>query len=204
MSIDYAKWVRDALDADPNLSRAGLSRHLGHGGDRSRVSRMLDGTRRIRADEIPEIAAYLGVPPPGMGADTPAPTRPVPVDGTITGHQWSEKSGRKLMRAAPAIPPRLDARYPQHQQVAFEMADDCERASLLGGDYVIGMSPRDLRREPQPGDLVVTRRERAGLEQFALARAVAQGARTDLTLLTSGSGDPGKPVAIVIAIYRMV
>lgn len=63
---DYAKWIRDALDGDPNLSRAGLSRHLGHGSDRSRVVKMIDGTRRIQVDELGQIASYLGKPPPLM------------------------------------------------------------------------------------------------------------------------------------------
>ena len=80
--IDYGKWIADAIDSNPRLSRSGLSRHLGHGNDRGRVIRMIAGDRKIKASEVAEIAAYLGVPPPGQ----PGLIARLDVAGILLGH----------------------------------------------------------------------------------------------------------------------
>lgn len=204
-SPDYAKWIREALDADPNLSRAGLSRHLGHGGDRSRVIKMIDGSRRIQVDEIAQIASYLGVPPPGMKVTTETATiASIEFAGAIAAGFWHEPRAKRAMKTPTAVPPRIDPRYPASQQIAYEMADDVPAANLLAGDCLVCMPFRSVRKEPLPADLIVVLRERSGLEQFGLARAEAMKHDVSLKVLTGTGSDVGKPVAIVIGVFRPV
>ncbi len=203
--VDYGKWIRDALDADPNLSRAGLSRHLGHGGDRSRVVKMIDGSRRIQVDELGQIASYLNVPPPGMKvtAET-AIVASIELAGSIASGVWHEPKARRAMKTETPVPPRLDPRYPASQQIAYEVADDVPAAELKAGDCLVCMPFRSVRKEPLPSDLVVVLRERGGLEQFALARADAKRGRIILTTLTGSGGEIGKAVALAIGLFRSI
>lgn len=203
--VDYGKWIADCIDADPRLSRVGLSRHLGHGNDRARVLRMIDGSRRIQVDEIAKIAAYLGKPPPALKIETETATlASIPVAAAIAAGIWHDPKVKRAMKTSVAIPPRTDPRYPATQQIAYEMADDVPAADLKAGDCLICMPYKAVRKEPQPADLIVVLRERAGLEQFGLARAEAMKNDVGLTVLTGTGSDVGKPVAIVIGVFRHI
>lgn len=63
MSKDYAIWTKHRLSSDPMKTQAGLARALGL--NKSAISRMLSGDRKITAGELDEIVAYLGVAHPG-------------------------------------------------------------------------------------------------------------------------------------------
>ena len=71
MTVD---WIRDALK-ETGKTRSGLARALGR--SPSAVTDLLNGSRRLRADEIAVVAAYLGVEPPRLvgGGRPPAPGR---------------------------------------------------------------------------------------------------------------------------------
>lgn len=56
-------WILKALARDPSKTRAGLARALNI--DKSGVSRMLKGARRLKYEEAQKAAAYLGVAPGG-------------------------------------------------------------------------------------------------------------------------------------------
>jgi transcriptional regulator with XRE-family HTH domain len=68
MTID---WIRDAL-RETGKTRSGLAKALGR--SPSAVTDLLNGSRRLRADEIAVAAAYLGVEPPRLvgGGRSPA------------------------------------------------------------------------------------------------------------------------------------
>jgi transcriptional regulator with XRE-family HTH domain len=83
MPNDVVDWIRKALLAT-GKTRSGLARALGR--SPSAVTDLLNGTRRLRAEEIAAAANYLGVePPPFLGGGRPRqPGGPmVPVVGFV-------------------------------------------------------------------------------------------------------------------------
>jgi transcriptional regulator with XRE-family HTH domain len=79
MTVD---WIRAALD-ETGKTRSGLARALGR--SPSAVTDLLNGRRRLRADEIAIAATYLGVEPPRLiGGGRAPPTRAtVPLVGHV-------------------------------------------------------------------------------------------------------------------------
>lgn len=196
---DYGKWIEDALRRNPNLSKAGLSRHLGHGADRARVIKIVEGRRKITAQEVREISVYLGVPPPG---ETEFAAR-VPVVGAIDPAMWLEK-GVSRVSDTTIIPSRTDPRYPPETQVAYQMAVDRPSVGLLAGDFVLAV-PKTTLAGAAIGMQFVAYRERSTLRQFELATVEAN--RSGLVLRSAATprvdGDL-TPVALVIGVFRPI
>ena len=201
---DYGKWIRDALAANPKLSKAGLSRHLQHGLDRSRVLKMIDGRRRIQIDELPAIAAYLGVPPPSLPvAVSELAGIAVPRIGQIAPGVWMETDvNLETEPSAVQVPSCLDPRYPPDRQGYYDLRIAIPEAGLLSGDCLLSVSIRDAKPRPFGGDLVVIIRERSGLKQFGLARAEPDGRTFKSLTKPPSSGETIKPIAVVIGVYR--
>lgn len=196
---DYGKWIEDALRRNPTLSKAGLSRHLGHGADRARVIKLIEGRRKITAQEVREIASYLGVPPPG-GAEFQAR---VPIVGAIDPGMWLER-GVSRVSDATMIPPRSDPRYPPETQVAYQMAVDRPSVGLLAGDFVLAV-PKTNLTGAAIGMQFVAYRERSTLRQFELA--IVESNRAGLVLRPASatkSDDDLTPVALVIGVFRPI
>jgi transcriptional regulator with XRE-family HTH domain len=83
MPKDIVDWIRQALLAT-GKTRSGLAKALGR--SPSAVTDLLNGSRRLRAEEIAVAAAYLGVEPPrflGGRGSPPTPGVPVPVVGYV-------------------------------------------------------------------------------------------------------------------------
>ncbi|MEP4379777.1 MAG: S24 family peptidase [Alphaproteobacteria bacterium] len=99
-------WIRDGL-TKPGKTQRGLAAALGV--DPSAISRLLAGTRQLRAAELPVVAAYLesGIPSgltpesaASAGIRTAAPVRPagfgsrdLPVMGTAVGGSVGKSGG---------------------------------------------------------------------------------------------------------------
>lgn len=86
MDID---WIRRGLER-PGRTQRGLAAAMGV--DPAAVSRLLAGTRRLRAEELPAVAAYLGVDPAAAfsgpadeAADPPSAAVLEPAPGTMRG-----------------------------------------------------------------------------------------------------------------------
>ena len=79
MTVD---WIRQGLK-DTRKTRTGLAQALGR--SPSAVTDLLNGTRRLRADEIAIVSEYLGIEPPRLvGGGRPAhPTGRVPLVGYV-------------------------------------------------------------------------------------------------------------------------
>jgi transcriptional regulator with XRE-family HTH domain len=79
MTVD---WIRDAL-RETGKTRSGLAKALGR--SPSAVTDLLNGSRRLRADEIAIAAAYLSVEPPRLvgGGRTPPQRDKVPLVGNV-------------------------------------------------------------------------------------------------------------------------
>ena len=106
-------WIRDGL-VKPGKTQRGLATALGV--DPSAISRLLAGTRQLRAAELPVVAAYLDSPIPqnltpdavrpadtrAIAANRPAnhtgmSARDLPVLGTAVGGSAGESGGMFLM-----------------------------------------------------------------------------------------------------------
>lgn len=62
----YIDWIKRNLDRSRGLTQSGLARHLGVA--HPQVTMLLQGKRGLKVDDIPRIASYLGVDPPGSRA----------------------------------------------------------------------------------------------------------------------------------------
>lgn len=69
--MSYVAWIEDGLAKRPDKTKSGIAAAIGV--DKSQVSRLLKGGRRLRADEVGKIAAYLEIPPPSGFAEDDAP-----------------------------------------------------------------------------------------------------------------------------------
>lgn len=106
--------IRETLENSPHLTQRGLAERMGV--NPAAVNRMLNGQRRIVADEIPIIEAYLGIrldlqylqeaPKPGTrrAPDGPAAGKPfeapVPVYGYAAGSDDVGKKGSSGLNLA--------------------------------------------------------------------------------------------------------
>ena len=202
---DYAKWIRDALADNPRLNKSGLSRHLRHGQDRSRVSKMLSGQRRIRIDEVADIASYLGVPPPTLTVGPSSRTGPeTTYMGTIATGVWHEGRAKPVNTRGIAVPARPDPRWPAEHQGCYEITGDIATLMIRAGDYVIAYHGGRYA----VGDVVVVERARGELTQLGLARVLETEQRTSaptkLEALTGNQPEIGRPVALVISVFRPI
>jgi transcriptional regulator with XRE-family HTH domain len=93
MTVD---WIREALERK-GKTRSGLARALGR--SPSAVTDLLNGARRLRADEIALAADYLGVEPPRLVGGGRAPARGglVPLVGYVgagaEAHYYADGQG---------------------------------------------------------------------------------------------------------------
>lgn len=60
----YIEWIRANLDRSKGKTQIGLARHLGLA--HTQITMLMQGRRRLKVDEIPRIADYLGVEPPAV------------------------------------------------------------------------------------------------------------------------------------------
>lgn len=92
-AMRFVDWIRDRIDSNPKLKRIGLARALNV--DPSTITNMLNGKRRIKAEEISIIADYIGEPWPFNDSGNelaPEPVTPtkIPLRGEIAAGVWLE------------------------------------------------------------------------------------------------------------------
>src|ERR1700721_3072642 len=102
MTVD---WIREGL-RQTRKTRSGLAKALGR--SPSAVTDLLNGTRRLRAEEIAVAAEYLGVEPPRLvGGGRPShPSGKVPLVGYVgpgaIAHFYPDAKGPLREVRAPA------------------------------------------------------------------------------------------------------
>jgi len=186
--MDYTKWVADALQRNPALSQSGLARHLGR--HRAVITMMLQGRRLIKADEMEQIAAYLGVPVPSKSVSV---VSGIPFGGRID-RAWREDDGE----AAPSgdVAPVLDKAWPVKDQSWYAVDAGTSCNTIMPGDVLIAHADQMAVR----GRFLIVRRERAGMSNLAIAE------RTASKLTINGEPIPAKDrpevVGTVIEIRR--
>ena len=182
----WGKWIEDAIAANPRLSKTGLSRHLQHGLDRSRVLKMISGYRNIFVDEIEDIAAYLDVPPPLISGQRSV----IPVIGVI---------GEGRPSSVAVVPAAPDRRHSLETQRGYALAGPSAALNLIAGDVLITI-PLGERPSITHGDMIVTEHPRSKTVRYGLACAehYSGGIR-----YASVIGDAhGQAIARAIGVYR--
>jgi hypothetical protein len=103
----YIDWIKGVLARKPEKTQKGIASALGIA--HPQITMLLQGKRRLKADEVPRIAAYLEEPPPMPGIDD-AELRYVPDDPPPPEF---DASGRVLSSAATAYTPNLPGASPE-------------------------------------------------------------------------------------------
>src|SRR5882672_1739590 len=111
MDADALTWIREGL-AKPGKSQSGLARAINRAP--SAVSALMKGERDLKAKEIPLIAAYLEVEPPGLAASAArAAQLPYPAGGIQDAAGPADPGGAAMLRPPgafriePVAAPRL-------------------------------------------------------------------------------------------------
>ena len=134
------EWIAAGL-SKPGKTKGGLAAALGRAP--SMVTALLAGEREIKAREIPIIAAYLEVEPPGAHGELVEVAEglvPVRVQGSIEAGAWRS----------------VDAFDDVQEERVFDARDpDFPQERLFASD-VAGDSMNDLRPRPiMPGDRII-------------------------------------------------
>jgi phage repressor protein C with HTH and peptisase S24 domain len=131
----FTAWVREGLDKS-GKTQIGLAKHLGIA--HPQITQLLKGKRRIKADELDKIAAYLGSKPPLGEA--------VPIVGYVRAGQEAVLygEGQGPFDYAP-MPPGGNV-----HTVAVKAQGESMRGRIESGDLVY----YDDRHEPPTADLL--------------------------------------------------
>jgi phage repressor protein C with HTH and peptisase S24 domain len=129
--------IRYHLETTPGLTQRGLALHMGL--NPAQVNRMIHGQRKIRADEIPVIEAYLGVTLDLRGA------RPASFDAPAASFEMS---------AAPASRPRGFAEAPGAAPVQHMQQQTVPVYGYAAGAKDIGLDGRDAGLNLDNGGII--------------------------------------------------
>lgn len=177
------KNLRKIIDESDHLTREGLQKalHRSH----STVSKILNGKRPIKIDEIPIIEKYIGRPFGPINAIDSTPTLVVKIKvmGIIEHNSWREESNNttEVMESIPAMP---GYNLPGGQQVAYKLASFIDKYSI--GDYLICSKHDKLQSFIETGCRVVaTRREGQLIETGLYVVSKSEQGKTLLNKLDS-------------------
>lgn len=181
----FQRWVFNGLKKE-GKSKGGLAKALGvHA---AQVTRILEGTRKIKATEVSMIASYLDDPSPVIGAvglTTIAPhdplragifgTRQTKIIAEIGGGMWFEaetlESVGRSDSSHPSVPAVPDARYEGMKQFAVKVVGkDMDRA-IPQGFFAVCVPYWEARTALTENDVVLVERRRNGLVEGSLRRA---------------------------------
>lgn len=188
--MDYIKWINDALERKPHLNQSGLARHLNR--HRSVISMMLSGSRRIKADELERIAAYLGEPLPYSDKALTAKKVTASVAGVID-RAWRDTSDGSPQHVV-VVPSWSD--IPSGTDIFLVEAD--EAALLIRmGDLIFARKPSADRAIPNDA-LVIVARHKSTLVNFQFATT-----NNGLPVLDQTAGrDRPEIVGVVVELRR--
>jgi SOS-response transcriptional repressor LexA len=158
----YRDWLRLGL-RQPGKTGRGLAAFLGL--DPAAVSRMVAGERQIKADEIPRMAEYLGLPPPGGVFSTSK----VRVIGIIAAGIWREPE--TMISPSEHEIPVLDDSSEQ-EKYALQVADASISPVIPKGAFAICVPYWNHRQELHDGDLVHIERKKGNLVETTVRKLI--------------------------------
>lgn len=161
----YINWIKSGLD-QPGKTQSGLARHLGIA--HPQISLLVNGKRNLKVDEIPKIAAYLGIDPPNVEARPLASsTMPVRKAGIVEAGAFREAD--EFDQSEPDemfIEP--DKRYPNARRMYFEVLgdsmNDLRPTPIVPGAKCVCVAFEDIAQQVdlRDGMIVVVQRSRDG------------------------------------------
>ena len=172
----YREWLKNGL-RQPGKSNVGLARALGIDG--SGVSRLLKGDRKLKLEEVPKAAAYLGIDPPGhhvnvfnepSSATNRHNLRKVVSLTKIAAGGVLREVGVPLIFEAVAIPLVPEPRLNGLEQYATRIDGTDFNKILSPGDYALFVPYKDMRKAPQNGDIVEVERRRGNFVETTVRR----------------------------------
>lgn len=176
----YKEWIIKGLEKQ-GKTRMGLAKALGIA--HPQITRMLNGTRRIKADELERISDYIEEPIPAADVQPwprpsalPVPGRMAVVDEVAAGN-WREID-ELPQEPIEYIPVGEDPEYRGRKQYAFRVRGSSMNKQVQDGEYVLaveafGFTPRD-------GDFVIVIQRRRGLAERTLKRFRQVNGRAEL------------------------
>jgi transcriptional regulator with XRE-family HTH domain len=216
----YLDWIREALK-QPGKTQVGLAAHLGIA--HPQITQLLKGKRKLKVDEIPKIAVYLGVEPPG-GDVKPSTAQWVPARkvGIVAAGLFRMVDEFDQSEPEEISVPR-DDKFPNARQLVFEVEGDSMNElrprPILSGDTVVATAYEDIAHRVvlRDGMVVVVQRSRdAGMmREWSVKQIEIYEDRTEFH--PRSSNPKHKPIVVnrqfdaddgvsveVIAIVRMV
>ncbi len=229
--------LRLLQDQGKDKTQAGLASAMGVA--KARINEMIDGgtwrrtarpgrsMRRISAADVPVIAAYLEMAPldiigkiigetllgsqerqclvRGLVEAGTFRVAPQKMDAQARAQLLSKETGG-LARPSPLT---VDPRFPDAEQVVFEVADGSCGDVYPPGSFLLTVGLEDLARRPRAGDHVIVESRRGDSYEFTcqqvLARETAASAPYVAPLpggfLSQRSTHGARPVALVIAAH---
>ena len=207
MNNELIQWIERGLQK-PGKSKKGLASALGR--FPSAVTKLMQGERAIKADEIPVISDYLGEPPPAMpGLDArPRPEvvqavegrlHPVLVAGPVQAGAFIPIDEFDQSEPETFYEP-ADPDFPRARRTAFDVIGDSmnklEPTPILPGSRVIGVNYDDIGIPLRDNMVVVVQQERDGgqLREWSVKQIELQD---DVVIFQSRSSNSRhKPIVV--------
>lgn len=208
------EWIDAAIAANPRLSQAGLARHLNR--SPTMVWHMLRRDRDIKVDEVVQISAYLGVPPPpglfsapipGDGGQDPVQhttfnvvrVHEVPIVGRVSMNEWITGTFEPVRHAK--IPYIISELYAPEDQTGYEVDPRVSREWPQIQEYVVVVPSEKYRASGwRPGDYMIVEATIGPVKGWRIGRVDMAGTRL---IDVSGKDISEKPFAVVIGSMTM-
>jgi transcriptional regulator with XRE-family HTH domain len=164
MAVNLKNWLKKALDHS-GMGQAELARELGYGDDRSKVNKMVAGTRTIHGDELLKIAKITGYPAPTeAGKSRPRKTNAIGYIGAgaevVPYDDHAIGAGLEEVEIPPGVPDdavlvivRGDSMYPRYKdgEMLFYIKQERDPRDLIGLECVVKLEDgrmyvKDLER----------------------------------------------------------
>lgn len=175
----YVDWIKRAI-AEKRTTQSKIAKHLGL--SPSAINRLVQGTRQLKAREIPLVAALIGLPPGTSGVQqSELPDfDDVPVMGMITMTQWSASANTvKKGETVTSVEPR----FPIREQLAYAVSPDVRSKDPDLGTHVFTVSAEHYRPRPLAGDRFVLPQTKDGLHRQHIFTAEFRGSMVGTVLV---------------------
>lgn len=195
-----APWIRERLRKlqaqGKDKTQKGLADMLGIA--KSKINEMIDGPRRITAADVIPIAQYLELSQLEVimaivgESLIPKAERQCYVRGFIADGVFRRPPRTGDGNMPQLSPMRPDPRFPDAEQVVFEVMDDSCEPTYPKGSYLLTVGLNELGRKPNPGDHLIIEARRGNCFEFTCQ-------------VGPWSSPPKgrKPVAVVVCAYIM-
>lgn len=169
-------WIKRGLEK-PGKSKTGLAAALGR--NPSMVTSLLAGTRQLKADEVPIIAAYLGVAPPvdSALAEQTGIILTLSISGEVAAGVWRESG---LAYDAEIADIAISTKWPAASILLLRVRGQHINRRARDGDLILCLQAEAAPRSPIPGDWVLVERRQGSLIETSVRRIVADSAGQNL------------------------